>query len=75
MVIFLNYSLDDLMSITPNDFAYVINPNDFPNNIAEDERLISEFNNRTHQHKMSGVFLKMLYNGKYIFQSDYHKLP
>lgn len=54
----LNYSLDDLMKITPNDFVYVLDPNDFPNNIAEDERLVSEFNNRTHQHNMNNAFFK-----------------
>ena len=49
-------SLDDLMTVTPNDFVYVENPNDFPENLASTERLSSDYASRLQKHHLNDHF-------------------
>lgn len=54
-----NDSLDDLLSQMSYDFTYVLDPNDFPQNVAEHERLISTFQRHQLKHGVNKVFYKI----------------
>ena len=53
--------LDDLIKITPSDFRYEINPNDFPENVANSERLVNKFNSYIKKRSCNAAVFEKIY--------------